>query len=209
MRPAEPPAPRGPRRQRDTVHDPRVLRAIAHPVRTRILEELSAAGPMRAADLARTLGVPANQASFHLRQLAKYALVVEAPELARDGRDRVWRVAHDRGLSIDTRSLAEMPGGRAAVSVFQQSWTEAAHDAVDRAAADGERPAPAIVSDTSLRLTAAEARELSEAIGDLVEAWKERGRTQTGTEGRLTHQLLQILQPARSVAEEADGADRA
>lgn len=186
------------------VHDPRVLRAIAHPVRTRILEELGAAGPMRAADLARVLGVPANQASFHLRQLAKYALVVEAPELARDGRDRVWRTAHDRGLSIDTRSLADLPGGAAAVAVFQRSWTEAAHDAVRRAAADGERPAPAIVSDTSLRLTPAEAQELSEAIGELVDAWKERGRgedlSQDG-EGRVTHQLLQILQPARDVAE--------
>ena len=72
--------------------DPRMLRGIAHPMRNRILEEMSAGGPMRAADVAERLGIPANQASFHLRQLAKYGLVEEAPELARDGRDRVWRV---------------------------------------------------------------------------------------------------------------------
>ena len=48
-------------------------------------------GPLRAADVARELGIPANQASFHLRQLAKYGLVEEAPEEARDRRDRVWR----------------------------------------------------------------------------------------------------------------------
>ena len=75
-------------------HDPRVLRAIAHPVRVRILHELNATGPSRAADLAADLDIPANQASFHLRQLAKYGLVVEAPEEARDRRDRVWKAIY-------------------------------------------------------------------------------------------------------------------
>jgi predicted ArsR family transcriptional regulator len=65
---------------RRQLSDPRVLRAIAHPVRTRILEEMSASGPVRAADVAQSLGIPANQASFHLRQLAKYGMVEEAPE---------------------------------------------------------------------------------------------------------------------------------
>ncbi len=83
--------------------DPRVLRAIAHPVRTRILEELSASGPVRAADVARDLGIPANQASFHLRQLAKYGLVEEAPEEARDKRDRVWRAVAAEGYSVNLR----------------------------------------------------------------------------------------------------------
>ena len=46
---------------------------------------------MRAADIGEALGIPANQASFHLRQLAKYGVIVAAPEAARDKRDRVWR----------------------------------------------------------------------------------------------------------------------
>src|ERR1700759_5621676 len=102
----------------EQVHDPRVLRAISHPVRNRILDELGATGPMRAADIAQALGIPANQASFHLRQLAKYGLAVEAPEEARDGRDRVWKASHESGLNIDTSELAATPGGKAAVSVF-------------------------------------------------------------------------------------------
>ena len=65
--------------QSEPVHDPRLLRAIAHPVRNRILGEMSAGGPMRAADVARELGIPANQASFHLRQLAKYGFVETTP----------------------------------------------------------------------------------------------------------------------------------
>src|SRR5690349_1574483 len=81
--------------------DPRVLRALAHPVRNRILDELSASGPLRAADVAEDLGIPANQASFHLRSLAKYGLVEEDTEAARDRRDRVWRLTQQEGWSID------------------------------------------------------------------------------------------------------------
>ena len=178
------------------VHDPRVLRAIAHPVRNRILDELSATGPMRAADVAQTLGVPANQASFHLRQLAKYGLVVEAPEEARDGRDRVWKASHESGLDIDTTELAQTPGGKAAVQVFRREWSNAAHDAVRRAeSAERDPEALVMVSDGALRLTREEAQRFSEELVDLMNTWRRRGRA-SGPDAR-TYQLLQILQPAR------------
>jgi predicted ArsR family transcriptional regulator len=180
------------------VHDPRMLRGIAHPVRNRILDELSASGPMRAADIARELGIPANQASFHLRQLAKYGLVTEAPEQARDGRDRVWKAAHESGLSIDTAELASTPGGAAAVTVFRREWTSAAHEAVQRAeTADRDPETRVMVSDYALRLTREDAQTLSEELTDLVESWRRRGRS--AGPGARTYQLLQILQPAREV----------
>src|SRR6476469_999327 len=142
------------------VHDPKVLRALAHPVRTRILDELSATGPLRAADIARELGIPANQASFHLRQLAKYGVVVEAPEEARDGRDRVWRASSEQGFNVDTGVLAAMPGGEAAVRVFRHEWSQSAHDAVHRAEVAGRSPDRLVmVSDTAVRLTRADAEE--------------------------------------------------
>jgi len=184
------------------VHDPTVLRAIAHPVRNRILDELGATGPMRAADIARELGIPANQASFHLRQLAKYGLAVEAPELARDGRDRVWKAAHESGLNINTSELALAPGGQAAVSVFRRQWTNAAHDAVNRADASESDPETLVmVGDSALRLTRADADELARELTGLVDSWRDRGRS-AGPEAR-TYQVLQILQPAAALP--ADG----
>src|SRR5215471_2949181 len=99
------------------IQDLRVLRAIAHPARSRILDELHASGPLRAADVARLLDVPANQASFHLRQLAKYGMVEPAPELAKDGRDRVWRTVPG-GLRFDDEDLDDTPGAKAAHTVF-------------------------------------------------------------------------------------------
>jgi DNA-binding transcriptional ArsR family regulator len=86
------------------ITDPETLRAMAHPLRQRILIELNVREHARAADLARTLGVPANSISFHLRVLAKHHFIEEAPELARDKRDRVWKPVVER-FQID-RNLA-------------------------------------------------------------------------------------------------------
>ena len=67
-----------------------MLKAYAHPLRRRILRALARHDHSRAADIAAELGVPANSVSFHLRTLADAGLIVEAPEHARDRRDRVW-----------------------------------------------------------------------------------------------------------------------
>lgn len=175
--------------------DPRVLRAIAHPVRTRILEELSASGPVRAADVARELGIPANQASFHLRQLAKYGLVEEAPEEARDKRDRVWRATSAHGFTVNLRELEDAPGGRAAVDVFRTTQLARLHEVVDRTFTM-DRPEGSGVfatSDHAIKLTDEEAHQLRQEIDDVVEAWTERTR---GREpGRRTYRLVQIIQP--------------
>ncbi|WP_111766090.1 winged helix-turn-helix domain-containing protein [Nakamurella deserti] len=186
------------RERPESVHDPRVLRAIAHPVRVRVLDELGATGPSRAADIARLLGIPANQASFHLRQLAKYGLVVEAPEQARDGRDRVWRATHDEGLTVDIEQLSAAPGGAAAVRVFRREAAATAHEAVDRAYGMSHDPeGRTVISDSVLRLTRADATAFMAELTALVTTWQRRGRA-AGADAR-TYQLLQILQPARDV----------
>ena len=174
--------------------DPRVLRAIAHPTRNRILSELFAAGSLRAADIARELDIPANQASFHLRQLAKYGLVEEAPDEARDRRDRVWRLVDPDGVSFRTRELLEQPGGKAAYAVFQRSAVAWGHHLVDRALA----PDPAAgreksVSEWALRLTPQESQELLEEMGELVDRWRQR--TRGSDDERTTYSVYQLIQP--------------
>lgn len=67
-----------------------MLKAYSHPLRRRILRLIARRGFLRAADIAGALDVPANSASFHLRVLAEAGLIEEAPEQARDRRDRVW-----------------------------------------------------------------------------------------------------------------------
>ena len=183
-----------PPRELPKLSDPRMLRGIAHPMRNRILEEMSAGGPMRAADIAERLNIPANQASFHLRQLAKYGLVEEAPELARDGRDRVWRASHESGLRVNLEDIAKEAGGKAAITVFRRQWTADAHAAIDRAdRPERNKDSVVAVSTHAVRLTKAEAHELSGEINDLIDGWREKGQKEKS--GR-TYEVLWVLQPA-------------
>ncbi|MHC9045179.1 helix-turn-helix domain-containing protein [Microbacterium saperdae] len=66
------------------------LKAYAHSTRRDMLSLLRRQDRLRAADIAEALGVAASTASFHLRVLADAGLIEEAPEHARDRRDRVW-----------------------------------------------------------------------------------------------------------------------
>lgn len=178
------------------VVDPAVLRAVSHPVRNRVLAELHAAGPLRAADVAQALDIPANQASFHLRQLAKYGLVVEAPEAARDGRDRVWKPAAYAGLEIDLGRLERTPEGRAAGDVYRRHLGETLARTVARAVERHEPEAHHVMlSDAAVRLTDDEARDLTRELVEVVERHAERTRSADDGAERRTFDVLQIVQP--------------
>ncbi|AJR18726.1 helix-turn-helix domain-containing protein [Pimelobacter simplex] len=180
--------------------DPRILRAIAHPTRNRVLHELSAAGSLRAADIARRIDVPANQASFHLRQLAKYGLVEEDPEAARDRRDRVWRLVDPQGIRFRTSDMLAQPGGQAAYAVFQRNAVEWGRHLVERAFTppdDGARPERSI-SEWALLLTPGEAEELMNEIADLVDRRRlaaQRPGSGGADDERETYSVYQLIQP--------------
>lgn len=76
-----------------------MLKAYTHPLRRQVLKLFHQHEHLRAADIAAELGVAANSVSFHLRVLADATLIEEAPEHARDRRDRVWRARH-QALSL-------------------------------------------------------------------------------------------------------------
>jgi predicted ArsR family transcriptional regulator len=180
---------------RAELHDPRVLRAIAHPIRNRILTELDAHGSLRAADVARLLGIPANSASFHLRQLAKFGLVEEDRDAARDKRDRVWKATEEAGYDVSINEIEKAPGGKAASAVFRRTKEAWTHHLVEAAYGDDRTPDEhRAVTEQAVRLTKAEARALTEELVEAVDVW--RKRTQGGADdGRQTYHVLQIVQP--------------
>ena len=81
------------------VNDATALRALSHPLRLRILAEMWDEGrPLRAADLAERLDVPANSVSYHVRRLRKAGFVLDAePPQGATARDR-WYLAPERGI---------------------------------------------------------------------------------------------------------------
>lgn len=74
---------------RRDLSDPRVLRALAHPVRWQIIDQLVVHGPATATELADRLDASPSNLSWHLRQLAKHGFIEEAD--GGSGRQRPWR----------------------------------------------------------------------------------------------------------------------
>src|ERR687898_353078 len=74
--------------------DPALLKALAHPLRQRILFALRVVGPSTASRLAEQMGESSGLTSYHLRALGSAGLVEEVPDRG-NGRDRWWRAAQD------------------------------------------------------------------------------------------------------------------
>ena len=110
------------------------LRALAHPLRLRMLSLLTA-GPLSAAELARDLDCTHANASYHLRTLEAAGLVeLDSERSVRGGRERRYRVT-----PIPVDQPDEDQGGTwpAALSAeLQRRWPE--RTAGPRTTADAE-----------------------------------------------------------------------
>src|SRR5215469_1437227 len=87
---SQPSSGQAPRPELRKVTDARTMRALAHPVRIALLEELVLGGAMTATEIGERIGESPTTCSFHLRQLAKYGFVEEAG--GGKGRARPWRL---------------------------------------------------------------------------------------------------------------------
>jgi DNA-binding transcriptional ArsR family regulator len=101
------------------IADVGMAKAMANPVRQRILRVLHRVGEATSTTLASELAMTTGATSYNLRVLAKYGLVEEVPERAR-GRERWWRT-----VPVDVRFAprgAQDPSLRAAVGELNQAW---------------------------------------------------------------------------------------
>lgn len=99
--------------------DPIAMRALAHPLRLRLLGMLRMDGPATATALGERLGEVPALVSYHLRQLGAHGFVEEAPELARDRRERWWRAAQER-TSWSRADFLDTPERRAAETALRR-----------------------------------------------------------------------------------------
>ena len=84
--------------------DPRALRALAHPARTAVLDELYQGKVRTSSQLAQLTGLTPSAMSYHLRALEKWGIVVRAESV--DGRERPWAAAA-KGFSLSGRDAAQ------------------------------------------------------------------------------------------------------
>jgi DNA-binding transcriptional ArsR family regulator len=71
------------------ISDPQRVRALAHPLRLRILDALGHHGEMTATQCAELTGESVASCSFHLRTLAKYHYIEPGEQR---GREKPWRL---------------------------------------------------------------------------------------------------------------------
>lgn len=168
------------------VTEARVLAALAHPLRRRIMDALTVDGPSTASMLAERTDQAVANISHHLKVLASCDLIVEAPELARDRRERWWR-RDSSGLSWSTNDFDNDPSSQAVASAAvslnldrHASLARAWHAASEqRRAAWGEGP---FTVDRWLKLTPEELAELDQQIVGLLDQWANREVPDDGRE---------------------------
>lgn len=131
------------------------LKALAHPLRQRILYQLAFAGPATSTSIAQAFGESRGAASYHLRQLERFGFIEEQRERAR-GRERWWRLVplDIRGLRGQTQITPEV---RARSRAFGRMKLQRDRGLVDRYLAHRHRFADwhdaAMFSSSAVHLT--------------------------------------------------------
>jgi DNA-binding transcriptional ArsR family regulator len=155
------------------IRDPRVMRALAHPARLAIIDALATGQTGTATQFAQVVGLSPSATSYHLRALARYGLVEEAPSRG-DGRERVWQRA-GRGFSFEvgpTEPPEVLDAGRilydAVISRDEaqvRQWGEVA------SSEDPEWYAASRLSRTHILVTAEELQQINAAVEELIEPY--------------------------------------
>lgn len=100
------------------VTDTATLKALAHPLRARLIGSLRIDGPATASELGRKFGESSGSTSYHLRVLAAFGFIEEDPEQP-NARDRRWRALHSSTYWND-RDFEGDPAGAEAVRFLRQ-----------------------------------------------------------------------------------------
>lgn len=151
------------------VSDLETLKALTHPLRTRLLGELRRRGPATASELGRRLGESSGATSYHLRQLERFGFVGDDDEQP-SGRERRWRALHDQSTLPD--ELWDAEGGiEAWRGLYRQ---RVGHLRQELAAWTGPGPGRDY-SDHLLRLSAEDAAALLREIDAVVGSYAGRG----------------------------------
>jgi predicted ArsR family transcriptional regulator len=158
------------------LHDPRSMRALAHPRRLDLLELLFREGPLTATECGERLGDSPASCSYHLRQLARYGFVEEAD--GGTGRQRPWRTVK-AGLTLrsdlEPMSAAQQAASRLLEDVIDDrraAKLAAWHRHRDRAPAAWREVAGE--SDFGFWATPAEVAEINERLLQVLAPYQQR-----------------------------------
>jgi DNA-binding transcriptional ArsR family regulator len=176
------------------IRDPRVLRALAHPDRLAILEELAEDGPRTATELGTAVGISPSAASYHLRLLARFGLVVDAG--GGSGRNRPWRAA-GTGFSFEPAEHSEPAAEAAAQLLSSELVVRGERETLAFVETESTLPpewrAASHLANKTLRLTADEAAELVQRLEEIVEPYLRSVRPEPPADARAVRFLVRLF----------------
>lgn len=168
-----------------TVTEAKALAALAHPYRARLMDALKVDGPSTASTLARRTGQAVGSASHHLKVLHDAGLVAEAPELARDRRERWWRLVAPRlrwSRQEFAADAAAVTAAQAAEALHLQRQFDRVREWQANAGSAPEWDGAAFATETWVHLSPEELAALGEEITAVLVRWAERPRPDDGVE---------------------------
>jgi len=174
------------KKKRVVISDPRAIRALAHPARQRVIDELYNGRVLTATECAELAGLTPSAMSYHLRALERWGIVERAEESA-DGRERPWR-APAGSLVIKSQSSG---AGRLAGHAMMRASVDRVLEQFEEIAADDPWDDVSSLSRSRLWLTHEEALQLVQELSDLVDRYK-KGRT-TAAHPAGTRQVSSML----------------
>ncbi len=155
------------------ITDPERIRALAHPIRLRLLDLLGQHDELTASECAEAIGESPASCSFHLRMLAKYGFIERAEPR---GREKPWRVAQ---TGIDMRPDPDVPGSLRAVQEvaalgLDQEWQRVRAFFAETDGEPDEWVQASTFTRSSFWVTADELAELSRELQNITDRFSGR-----------------------------------
>ncbi|MFD3402703.1 helix-turn-helix domain-containing protein [Kribbella sp. NPDC058693] len=161
------------KQKRVEISDPRAIRALAHPARQLIIDELYSGRVLTATECAELAGLTPSATSYHLRALERWGLI-ERAESSEDGRERPWR-ALGTGLKIASQSEG---AGRLATQAMMRGYVDRLIEQFEELPADDPWEELSSLSRSRLWLTHDEATDLANEVTALIDKYR-KGRSAT------------------------------
>jgi DNA-binding MarR family transcriptional regulator len=154
--------------------DPIALRALAHPIRWKLIDLLGSEGSATATRCAEALGESVASCSYHLGILGKYGYIELVPD--QPGREKPWRLTSyrqdlsARGSGIETELASEAATEAFLEHEFARTKLQLRHRSLEPA----EWREASMLSGATLWVTAEELREISDLLSQIVRRHEDR-----------------------------------
>lgn len=179
------------------LHDPRSIRALAHPARMAIIDALATGEELTATECAELTGLSPSATAYHLKFLERYDLAERAP-VRKDGRERPWR-APDRRTQVELDTST--PAGAAATAAVGLAFLDSSRAVAEEfITAGSEEPEEwrdvSSLSNTDLWLTVEETERVSTALAAALDPYRGRALAER-PDGSRRVRVLNLVSPHR------------